>query len=73
MIGAIIVGGVFALAGIVCFFWPTELWGSEVRRYHPADEDEVKPSERALLDMQVRGIICFLVGMGLISSPFWLR
>jgi hypothetical protein len=73
MIGFIILGGVFALAGIACFFRPAELWRSEVRRHHPVDEDDVEPSERALLDMQVRGIICFLIGLGMISSPFWLK
>jgi uncharacterized membrane protein HdeD (DUF308 family) len=73
MVVFMIVGGVFVLSGIACFFWPENLWASEVRRHAPADEDNVEPSKRALVDMQVRGVICLLVGLAILSSPLWSR
>jgi uncharacterized protein YjeT (DUF2065 family) len=71
VVGTIIVGLIFILSGIGCFFWPANLWRSEVRRYQPADPDGVEPSDRALFDMRLRGILCFLASAVIMSTLIW--
>jgi hypothetical protein len=73
MIGAIVVGLVFIAAGVGCLFWPAGFWRSEVRRYHPTNADEVEPSDRGLMDMQLRGVLCVVVGVVIISSVIWTK
>jgi hypothetical protein len=68
---AILVGLLFLASGVGCLLWPADFWRSEMRRHRPENPDEVKPTRFALLDMQLRGVLCLVVGVALITGVIW--